>query len=230
MTHKNRWIFLLLALVAAANIIGIYSGPAELGNFTKPLLMPLLILAFARGHQHKNIFSRLMISGLIFSWLGDISLMQEDKNGIFFILGLCCFLTTHILYILFFLRIPSGQKSYFRKYPLLLLVIVVYVFELMVLLWPYLGGLKIPVLVYALIIGTMLTLAAWQYKRIPDKIAFLFIGGALLFVLSDSILALNKFRQALPSAGILIMLTYIAAQTLIVLGSLAFLQEQEANA
>jgi uncharacterized membrane protein YhhN len=227
MTNKNRWILLLLIIVTAVDLFGICCGPHDLRYVTKPILMPLLILVYVRGHLHKNVFSRLIISGLFFSWLGDIFLMQEEKNDFFFILGLCSFLTTHILYILYFFRIPSEHKSYFKKYPLFLLVVAVYLFELLYLLWHYLGALKIPVVVYGLIICTMLIMALWQYKRLPDKVSLLFIFGAALFVLSDSILALSKFRQPLPYSGILTMFTYVAAQVMIVLGSLAHLRHQE---
>ncbi len=226
MNHKNRWVFFLLAIVTAADIYATGTGATILRFITKPLLMPLLIMAYVMGHDRKNIFSRLMISGLFFSWLGDILLMPEDNDGLYFILGLSCFLTTHILYIFYFLKISSQEKSFFRQYPYLLLFIGIYGAGLLYLLWPYLGELKIPVSVYALIICTMLVMALWQFKRIPWHISGYFILGAGLFVISDSILAINKFRQPLPLAGILIMGTYVAAQVMIVFGSLSHQQQQ----
>ena len=226
MNHKNRWIFLLLAIVTAADIYAIVSGTAEFRYITKPLLMPLLTLAYILGHDRKNIYSRLMISGLFFSWLGDIFLMPEDNDGIYFIVGLSCFLTTHILYIFYFLKIWSAEKSFFRQYPFLLWLVGIYGAGLLYLLWPYLGELKIPVSVYAVIICSMLIMALWQLKRIPWNIAGYFILGAGLFVISDSILAINKFRQPLPFAGILIMATYVAAQVMIVMGGLSHQQQQ----
>jgi uncharacterized membrane protein YhhN len=229
MNHKNRWIFFLLAIDTAADIYAIGSGATILRHITKPLLMPLLILAYIMGHDRKNIFSGLMISGLFFSWLGDILLMPEDNDGLFFILGLSCFLTTHILYIFYFLKISSPEKSFFSKYPYLLMFIGIYGAGLLYFLWPYLGGLKIPVSVYALIICTMLVMALWQCKRIPLHIARSFILGAGLFVISDSILAINKFRQPTPFGEVLIMGTYVAAQVNIVLGSLTHQQHQVAE-
>jgi len=226
MNHKNRWIFLLLAILTVVNIYANTSGLSILRYFTKPLLMPLLIAAYVQGHERKNFFSRLMISGLFFSWLGDIFLLPEDGDGIYFILGLSCFLTTHILYIIYFAKIRPEGKSFLGQYPFLLVFIGVYGAGLLYLLWPTLGALKIPVGVYAIIICSMLIMALWQYKRIPRPASILFITGAAMFVTSDSILAINKFRQATPFAGILIMATYVAAQVLIVLGSLSHQQQQ----
>ncbi len=225
MNDKNRWLFILLAIVTVIDLYAVVSGPSTLRYVTKPLLMPILIAAFVMGHNRKNVFSRLIIFGLLFSWLGDIFLMLEGKDGIYFILGLSCFLTTHILYISYFLKIKPEGKSSFQQYPIFLAVIVLYGFGLLYLLWAGLGELKIPVTLYAVIICTMLSLSLWQYKRINSQTAMLFIAGAAFFVLSDSLLAIHKFRQPIPLGGVLIMGTYVAAQVMIILGSLSHQQQ-----
>lgn len=97
-----------------------------------------------------------------------------------------------------------------------------YLIELMYLLWPFLGDMKIPVLLYGITISTMLSAALWQYQKLENKTAVFFILGAFFFVVSDSILAINKFRNAFETAGILIMTTYIVAQLLIVEGAIRY--------
>jgi uncharacterized membrane protein YhhN len=159
--------------------------------------------------------------------LGDVFLMFEGRNGIFFILGLSSFLTAHLLYIIYFSKIKSPYVSFFRKRPVMFLAVIAYVIELLYLLWPKLGSMKLPVVVYALVIGTMLCFAMWQYGRLKDKTAYLFIAGAFLFVLSDSALALNKFYQPHAWSGFFVMSTYVAAQALITFGSIAHLRERE---
>lgn len=226
MNYKNRWIFFLLAVLTLIDIYAVNLAHSNLRFITKPLLMPLLITAFVIGHDRKNVYSRLMISGLFFSWLGDIFLMLESSDGIYFILGLSCFLTTHILYIFYFLNIKAEGTSFYKLHPYLLAFVVVYGASLLYLLWPGLGELKIPVLVYAIIICIMLSMALWQYQRIETQTSKLFILGALLFVTSDSVLAINKFRQPVPLGGIIIMTTYVAAQVMIVLGSLSHQRQQ----
>ncbi|HLO82440.1 MAG TPA: lysoplasmalogenase family protein, partial [Chitinophagaceae bacterium] len=111
MSLKNRWIFLLLFVVTAIDLfLLITENPNRV--FSKPLLMPVLIWAYIGEQDNKTMFSRLIIAALFFSWLGDIFLMFDHIDSLYFILGLSCFLTTHILYIIYFLRIDSGNHSY----------------------------------------------------------------------------------------------------------------------
>lgn len=223
MPLKKRWVFLLLLLLTAIDLLFLSTGDPN-RIFSKPLLMPLLIWLYVSEVDKHNTFTRLIIAALFFSWLGDIFLMFDHLDSIYFILGLSSFLTTHILYILYFLRI-SGNGSYLKQRPLMLLVIVAYTIELLYILWPRLDMMRIPVTVYALVISTMLATAAWQYGKIKSAIALLFTAGALLFVLSDSALALNRFHDPIPGGGIFVMLTYVAAQTMIVLGSIRHQKE-----
>lgn len=104
----------------------------------------------------------------------------------------------------------------------MLIAVLAYLVELMHLMWPFLGTMKIPVLIYGITISVMLSAAFWQYQKLDDKTALFFIVGATFFVASDSILALNRFRNSFDHAGILIMSTYILAQLFIVLGAIRY--------
>ncbi|HSF46671.1 MAG TPA: lysoplasmalogenase [Chitinophagaceae bacterium] len=224
MPLKQRWVFLLLIAITAIDLV-LLSTSSPYRLFTKPLLMPLLIWGYTAQQNHDASLARLIIAALLFSWMGDIFLMFDHVDSIYFILGLCSFLTTHILYIMYFLRIRSHNGSYLKKRPLMLLVIVAYTIELLYILWPSLDMMKIPVSVYAIVISAMLATAAWQYGKIKSGTAILFTAGAFLFVLSDSALAVNKFHKSIPGSSIFVMLTYVAAQTLIVLGSIRHQRE-----
>jgi uncharacterized membrane protein YhhN len=85
-------------------------------------------------------------------------------------------------------------------------------------LFPVLGGLQFPVIVYATAIILMVINAIFRFGRTNAKSFWLVLSGSILFMVSDSILALNKFLGEIEFAGILIMLTYIVAQFLIVEG------------
>jgi uncharacterized membrane protein YhhN len=106
----------------------------------------------------------------------------------------------------------------------MLLAVLAYIIELMYILWPTLGGMKIPVMIYGVVIGTMLSFALWQIGKLDKKAALLFCAGAALFVLSDSLLAINKFRNQFSYAGMAIMFTYCLAQYLIARGSARHLE------
>ena len=225
---KRNTLTFLVALVILV-VVDIYLGQTQpaLRLWTKPLLIPAIMVFYIGSVGFQSAFSRRFILALFFSWLGDILLMFEDRNDLYFILGLSSFLTAHILYILYFAGIRSDTQSFFRKRPVMFIAVVAYVIELLYLLWPQLGHLKVPVLVYALVIGTMLAMALWQYGKLPRNTALLFIFGAMLFVLSDSALALNRFYQSHPASGILVMSTYVAAQTCLALGSIAHIRSLE---
>jgi uncharacterized membrane protein YhhN len=75
-----------------------------------------------------------------------------------------------------------------------------------------------PVMVYATVICTMLLCSLHIFLKVNKPANILYLLGAALFVLSDSLLAINKFYQPFAFAGILIMLTYCAAQYFIVTG------------
>jgi uncharacterized membrane protein YhhN len=219
MSKFSKALPLLLAIVTMADLY-LGSTGSSLRLLTKPLLMPLLMLYVGIEAGTAGKPQRLILAALFFSWLGDVFLLFEADNDLYFILGLSSFLTAHIIYIIYFNGIVAETASYFRKRPVMFLAVVAFVIELLYLLWPGLGGMKVPVLVYALVIGSMLCMALWQYGRIQDKAASLFIAGAVLFVLSDAILALNRFRGEIPMGGILVMSTYVAAQFLIAQGAI----------
>jgi uncharacterized membrane protein YhhN len=216
------WIYLFfldffLELLATANN---WNG---LGLFTKPLLMPALAVWFLFSSKDHSVSRYYIVFALLFSWIGDILLMMEDKGPLYFIAGLVSFLAAHIIYIFFFLR---ARKSMPDKKPwnfFLMASVGLYAAAFFSLLYPYLGNLKLPVLVYALTISVML-ICALHTVTLNNKItAYWWLSGAILFILSDSLLAFNKYYSHFPVAGLAIMLTYGLAQFAIVNGTLKYL-------
>ncbi len=157
-----------------------------------------------------------MLIAIVFSCLGDILLMLENK----FVLGLGSFLLAHISYIFAFLIDNKGFVFNKKDRLLAALLIVALGIGFIFYLSPYLGSLKIPVTIYSATILTMLltTLNRWKTVRF-DSFQWVFMG-AILFVISDGMIAVNKFAQPFPFAGLLIMLTYGVGQYLIVTGYL----------
>ncbi len=162
-----------------------------------------------------------MIAAIAFSWLGDVLLMFQSKGSIFFLLGLSAFLTAHIFYIIFFHVIKKEQGV--KSKSILLAPVVVYYAVLISILYPVLADMKAPVLVYGLVISFMLLLAL-HMLFIKDKDAGKYmVLGAVLFVVSDSVLAFNKFYQPFEAAGFIVMLTYGLAQLFIVKGAIRYI-------
>lgn len=224
MKLKPKQLFFLFALVSLAEIGLIATNNQNLRLISKPLIIPLLTACYLSLQiPRKPIMKDYLLHGLFFSWIGDV-LLQSEK---LFIPGLLAFLTAHIFYIIFFAKTRSNQHSFFKLRPIMLMAVLAYLVEFMYILWPYLGDMKIPVLIYGITISTMLSAAMWQYQKLENKTALFFIIGATLFVASDSLLAFNRFRESFNLAGVSIMTTYILAQLFIVTGAIRLqLQEQ----
>jgi uncharacterized membrane protein YhhN len=211
---KLAFAFWILAIL---DMVGIAANIEMLHFIVKPLLIPalLLLLFYTRSTvPGKN----LLLIGLFFSWMGDVFLLFEYKNALFFIFGLASFLTTHIFYIIYFLRIRSANDSLLKKQPIFIALVLAYGITLVWQLYPHLGDLKLPVMVYAAVICTMLLCSLHIFLKVNKKAAGYYFSGAAAFVVSDSLLAINKFYQPFAFAGVFIMLTYCAAQYFIVRG------------
>jgi uncharacterized membrane protein YhhN len=204
-------------LLALLDIAGIAANQQMLQFIAKPLLIPalLLLLLFTKSAVPGK---KLLLTGLFFSWLGDVFLLFETKNALFFIFGLASFLTTHIFYIVYFLRIRSDKTSLPKKQPVLIALVLAYGITLVWQLYPHLGNLKLPVMIYATVICSMLLCSLHVFLKVNKKAASFYLMGAVAFVISDSLLAINKFYQPFAYAGIFIMFTYCAAQFFIVTG------------
>lgn len=194
---------------------------------TKALLIPIIFFYYYSSISTTGSGPRNIYIGLFFSWIGDI-LLTIDKP-LFFILGLISFLITHIFYIIYFIRLKGHKTSFLKQRPVMLLVIIAYFVELLHILWPGLGSMKGPVLIYAMVISTMFAATAWQYEKIENKPAIYFIAGSFLFMLSDSILAIGKFVHPFANGGMMVMTTYVLAQFLIVNGSIYFQKSNPLN-
>lgn len=166
------------------------------------LLMAVIFTPAFRGRL-------ALAAAIVFSAGGDVILDLNFPGA--FIAGLVSFLIAHLWYIgLFGMDVAFGQIRWLYTLPA-----VAYPAAMAVFLWPYLGVMKIPVAFYVTVIATMLVFAL-NRKSAGGMV----ICGAVFFVISDSVLALNKFYAAHPAAHYAIMATYYLAQYLIVSGIL----------
>jgi uncharacterized membrane protein YhhN len=214
---------LLFGAALATDLVFTAMGRSEGRIISKPLILLALTAYFL--FSVRTVSSPLkgwVVAALLLSWLGDVLLLLEERAPVFFILGLSSFLLAHMAYIFFFNLLRKGGGLSVK--PLFLVFVGAYYAALVVSLYPYLEGMRIPVLVYGLVISTMLVLAL-SLGPLKERIGLFIVFGALLFVLSDSVLAINKFMRPFTGAGVLIMLTYGMAQFFIVSGSILVLQK-----
>ncbi|QOI97273.1 MAG: lysoplasmalogenase [Flammeovirgaceae bacterium] len=216
----KRYFLSLFLLAGGAELYSTLTGASLVHRFAKPFLLLTLIgyYVFSRAGQPLAI---TFLLALFFSWAGDVLLMFQQEDASFFIYGLAAFLLAHVLFIFSYRQhrwedetnTLQGLQRVRFAFPLILSGS-----GLVVILYPYLGDMKWPVLVYALVITLMSIQALFRYGRTGQGSFVMVFGGSILFMISDSLLAINKFIESLPLADFWIMLTYIAAQLLIVQG------------
>jgi uncharacterized membrane protein YhhN len=216
-------VFLILFVLASTGVLASYLIDVHLlHQICKPLIMLSLTAYYATTVPKVN-FSMSMVLALAFSFGGDTLLMFEKNHAIFFTLGLGSFLISHLFYIPAYRQHRwdttanelQGVQRIRMAFPIILLGS-----GLIVVLYPVLNELKIPVLLYAVVLVAMVLNALFRYGRTSSKSFGFVFGGALLFMISDSLLAINKFLQPVTHAGLLIMITYCLAQYAIVHGIL----------
>lgn len=220
---KKQGLIILFFLLLIADIIGIELNNQLLQSVSKPLLMPVLAVYFLSQTVHDtHRLGPWILGALFFSWAGDVLLMFQDKTPDFFLFGLAAFLLGHIFYIVFFhkVRVLEGIRGKL----ILLLPVVLYYAGLIFWLSPYLGDMTLPVRIYGIVICFMLMLALHMLYSRNKRAGSYLVAGALLFVISDSVLAINKFYQPFGQAGLVIMLTYGLAQLLIVKGAVEYIR------
>jgi uncharacterized membrane protein YhhN len=219
MKTTTQWLklytFLGLSYLIAAQL-----GYTQSLVYLKPLLIPCLFFGVSKAAVFQG--RQWLLLGLFFSWIGDCVLLGGSISELYFILGLVSFLIAHISYIVLFTQQVS-DRSYYKKpiFGLGLLFLGLYLIGLLQFLYPSLGPLKIPVSVYAGTITLMLVLAWKGCFGWSGTGKYLVFAGALFFVTSDSLLALDKFHAPIPFGAFSIMSTYLLAQYGIVKGLLA---------
>jgi uncharacterized membrane protein YhhN len=199
----------LLAIFSASlHIRAEYHGPRYHVYLFKPLTMVfILLMAVQAGQPGASLYKVAIIAGLVCSLAGDIFLMLPSDR---FIPGLVSFLMAHLFYIAAF---TSGTGFGFSWQSLV--PCVIYGAFMFGILAPHLGKMKVPVVVYMVVILVMAWQAWERWRQTGQSEALLAFLGAVLFLISDSALAVNRFRGQYQSAQALILSTYFAAQWLI---------------
>lgn len=220
--HNFLGLFLLFSL---GNLGAMLTATSSDNYLTKPLLMIWLGgYAYSRLKPLATKSAKCLVAGLFFAFLGDTFLMFADgrpSGSLFFLLGLGSFLLTHVAYWLAFRYWPGSQRGFLARKPWWILPFVLYWGLMIRILWPLPAGMEIPILIYSAVILIMAAKALDIGPKMLPGDQLMLLVGAILFVLSDSIIALSRFTDLLPlspvAIGWAIMLTYLSGQLLIVL-------------
>jgi uncharacterized membrane protein YhhN len=166
----------------------------------KPI--PVLCLTAWVLRAPKGVYRDRLAAGLVLSLVGDIVIERS------FIAGLVAFLLAHVAYTAAFLA-DTTRLRLLRAVP-----VAAYAAGLTAVLWPGLGDLRPAFVAYAVAIGTMLWRAAARvgHRGAATPGEWAALAGAVLFTLSDSLIALHRFHAPIPAANVPIMLLYWTGQ------------------
>jgi alkylglycerol monooxygenase len=219
------WALMLLAAVLAT--VSSAMGWAQVHYIAKPLVMVIAIISIAAyannirvsssndAEKYEKIASTifsfasstLLLAALSFSMIGDVLLMF---NG-YFVFGLVAFLCAHLAYIALF-----KQSMPWFPHRGALLATLAYGCAMYAFLFSHLpDALKLPVAAYVLVIALMGAQALGRASVLPGAASRNVALGALFFMLSDTLLAINRFVQPLPVSGLWVLSSYYVAQFLI---------------
>lgn len=232
--HKRsaNWLLLVFAVLTILELWGEYTTNTSLIIITKPLLMvPLVIWVFWNTRPKRNRIALFIFLGLNFSIIGDTSLIITEQTlgtakhqELAFLLGLGAFLLAHVSYLAAFINIPLAKSHGLirRSYGLVLLPLIGLYLCLLSILWGHLADMRIPVILYAAIIVAMTASAANLKGLVSKSTLQIVLGAAILFMFSDTIIALTTFRSDLSfqHSRLLIMIPYLASQMLFALGAI----------
>ncbi|WP_215225885.1 lysoplasmalogenase [Echinicola shivajiensis] len=218
-TKGIGWLYLYL-FSGLADIALITQQQEQMRFISKPLLMISLTAYFlsATSLIKNSLLRKSVGAALVLSLIGDVFLLFPEM----FLYGLGAFFIAQICYIIAFKLIQNHQinlrqinflKIFFYNLPIYIAAAIVYF-----LINDSLHQLKTPVVLYILAMVMMVSTARERFKRTNTQSFVQVFLGAILFLISDSILALDLFFQPINNSGLLIMATYILAQLLIVMG------------
>jgi uncharacterized membrane protein YhhN len=201
-----------LALVAALDWLAVQRQWARVEQVAKPLVMVALAwLAFTMGAADHDV-GRFLLVALGFSLVGDIFLL--GKGAVDFSGGLASFLVAHIAFVLAFLTL--GVQPWWALLGLLIAVpLGLTAGRRIVQAAAHEGGAALggAVTAYLVVVVAMVVAASGTARP-------LVILGALAFLLSDTVLALDRFVGPRSNARMLVIVTYHLGQVLMVVGAL----------
>lgn len=208
--RRGAWVLALAALAAIVGATmrtpGIVDGWTLLHWMGKPLATATIVALVATQATHASAKLRTaVLAGLACSLVGDVLLMLSPR---FFVGGLFAFLLGHLCY----LRAFSIDARWFGD-RIALLVLGVLGAGVLAALWSALPApLKPPVLVYVVVIVAMAAQAFARRRERPSRATNSAAIGAALFVGSDALLAIDRFRTPIPLAPLWVLATYWLAQ------------------
>jgi uncharacterized membrane protein YhhN len=238
--HNPSLIRFLVLIAFLLEIHGEWTHNSTQVFFTKPLVLPLIAWYFHASSIRRNLTMKgLMLLAFLFSWFGDVFLMLTPetvsdthimgiaKNPDYFLLGLGSFLVAQLLFITSYRKAVTHASAPVAKWWWFVPVAFFWAGMMAFVLPPVLAHPEkhlaaVPVAVYSAILTSMAAVALSRFGRTNTLSFWLTFAGACIFVVSDTLIAINFLVLPEPTyyAGFTIFVTYGIAEYLIAEGML----------
>ncbi len=196
---------IIFILLVTASILSKYFFRKYYYIFKLLPMAAVIYLPIHQGSELDSLFGIFIMSGLLFSIGGDILLLWPVK---YFKAGLVLFLIAHLFYSFSFYIVSLNIRyEAFVLYAL-------YGYFIYKYLKDSLDKMQVPVIIYITVISVMGGLGLNQFANSSFEYSFQLFSGSVLFIISDSVLAINKFKNKFRSAEFIILSTYYTAQLL----------------
>lgn len=223
------WVFVALALVnIVAHNVFIEPNVFTAQNYvfhviTKPLIMLSALYFLTKYLSHKEYQNWILVA-FTYSLLGDVLIMGQGINDVFFIGGMVAFFIAQISFIVYFHRSAGGWLGRNTATKVLQVLVILYATGLYLLLLPQLGDFWIVILLYQTIMALMGVVALGRYGRVNYEAYMYSVVGAFGLLLANSVFAYTKFipfQELNELSSSLITLSYFFAQYMMLKGFIA---------
>jgi uncharacterized membrane protein YhhN len=207
----NIIFFALYSLVAFINIFSIQYEKSFVRFISKICLMPILMFFYI---FNSDTISFIIIMAIIFSWCGDILLINPNKLKLY--AGILSFLFMHIMYIIGFICLLSeiNIMIFILSFFLIFLIEISFIMKLHI---P--NNHNVAIVIYGITIGLLIIFSLQVFICCKNTGSILLLAGSILFFISDAVLLYFDTIKAMTKNSLtVIMLTYIVAQICIVFG------------
>ena len=207
-------IGIVFGIALIANLIA-EARDSDVGKYyTKPLLIPLIMVFYLIMSHETNAFILIALS---FALLGDLFLLFQQNNTAFRF-GVASFFVSHLCWISFIVTSLDFSLMNANHFLWPLLVAVIPSMISMAILWKYLINIRLLGILYVLVTSILLYFCLLRFGYVSNLKAWHAIAGCVFFLASDFMIVWNRFKKEFKYAGVYIMLTYVIAIVLLVIG------------
>lgn len=204
----TKVVVILFFLVFTMDSLGIVLGEMTMRYIFKPLISPLLIVIYILTVSKVNPF---YVAALVFAFIADVLLLNSSDE--FFIYALGSFLLMHLSYLLILTK-----DIYKYKTKRLSVISIPFIVVLAMVIFFASNGINEflwPIIVYGLVVCFFSALSFYHYLEKKSDTSLLLFLGSFMFIVSNSMSAIEKFRLQNRDLAVGIMFIYVIAQFLI---------------